>query len=287
MKNTVKNFLTEPLFHFLILATLVFGLYGFLNTENESDNSIVISANQLDKISNRFRLQWNRVPTNQELENLVELHVKEEILYQEALKLGLDENDQIVRRRMAQKIQFIEEDVSKIPVPEEEMLRTWFNENTHLFSTPKRVSFKHLYFSPDKNGGMQKSFELASATFEDVKEANFETKLPADISDQFMGQDHFSNVSVSYIQKQFGSEFAAGVAQATDKAWTKPIRSGFGWHLVYIDDIEDESLPEYSAIKDTVKGAWLEVSKRTVWEDYYNGLLEKYTVSIEYDENGV
>jgi len=82
----------------------------------------------------------------------VEQKVRSEVLYREALALGLDKNDEIVKRRMAQKMQFLAEDVAAAQEPTTADLKAWYSTQTDKFAMPKRVSFRHLYFSPDRRG---------------------------------------------------------------------------------------------------------------------------------------
>ncbi len=151
----MKHFLREPLFHFLLIGAMLFGVYPYAERGHggvEQSKQIQLSLDDLSQLVLLFQSQWRRDPTPEELRQLVEEKVQSEVLYREALAMGLDKNDKIVKRRMAQKMQFLAEDVAAAREPTTEELETWYEKNRDKFALPPRVSFRHLYFSPDRRG---------------------------------------------------------------------------------------------------------------------------------------
>ena len=149
----MKRLLREPLVHFLLLGAILFGAYAYAERPHggiELSTQIRLTIDDISQLVLVFRSQWRRNPTPDELRLLVEDRVREEVLYREAIALGLDKEDTIVRRRMAQKVQFLIEDAARAPTREE--LETWYQANRDRFALPSRVSFRHLYFSPDRRG---------------------------------------------------------------------------------------------------------------------------------------
>src|SRR3990170_2782469 len=149
----MKRWLREPLVHFLLIGLLLFAVYTVLNPGQErSLNRIVLTEDDLRQLQIAFTAQWQRPPSPEELARLVNSKVREEILYREALALGLDKEDTIVKRRMAQKMEFLAEDLSDLREPTTEEMRAWFEKNSQRFALPSRTTFRHLYFSPDRRG---------------------------------------------------------------------------------------------------------------------------------------
>ena len=151
----MKPLLREPLIHFLLIGALLFGLYGLAQSGRPAAagaTDIRLSLDEIRQLTLLFQSQWRRPPTPQELDRLVENKVQQEILYREALAMGLDKDDEIVKRRMAQKMQFLAEDVAAAHEPTTADLRSWFDANSAKFAQPPRLSFRHLYFSPDQRG---------------------------------------------------------------------------------------------------------------------------------------
>ena len=163
----MKRLLREPLIHFLLLGAILFGVYAYAERGHggvEQSKQIRLTIDDLSQMVLVFRSQWRRDPTPEELRSLVEDKVHEEVLYREALALGIDKDDTIVKRRMAQKMQFLAEDVAAAREPALEELGTWYEANRDQFAFPPRVSFRHLYFSPDRRGARARDDAAAALT---------------------------------------------------------------------------------------------------------------------------
>ncbi len=151
----MKHLSREPLLHFLLLGGALFGVYELAPDARigpAASKEIRLSLDEISQLTLLYQSQWRRLPTPQELQRLVENKVQQEILYREALAMGLDKDDEIVKRRMAQKMQFLAEDVAAAREPTTAELRIWFERNSANFAQPPRLSFRHLYFSPDRRG---------------------------------------------------------------------------------------------------------------------------------------
>src|SRR5271168_1886666 len=151
-----RRWLREPLLHFIVLGLLLFAANSYIThgrTVAEPPKQIDITIDDLRQMAIYFQSQWGRPPTPEEFNGLVESKVKEEILYREGLLMGLDKDDTIVKRRVAQKMQFLTQDAASSHSPTPAMLRGWYEKHTDQFAFPNRVSFRHLYFSPDHRQG--------------------------------------------------------------------------------------------------------------------------------------
>ena len=147
------KFFKEPLFHFLALGAALFLLYGLVSDDRrDAQNQLLVTQGDIRQLADTWQMQWRRQPTSAELRGLVEAHIKEQILYREALAMGLDQDDTIVRRRLAQKMEFLAQDIASWVEPTEEELETFLAENPELFRTPVEVTFTHVYVSPDARG---------------------------------------------------------------------------------------------------------------------------------------
>jgi peptidyl-prolyl cis-trans isomerase C len=149
----MKRLLREPLVHFLVVGLLLFAAYAARHREAAPvANQIELTLDDLRQLEIAFTSQWQQPPTPEEMVGLVESRVREDVLYREALALGLDKNDTIVKRRMAQKMEFLAEDVADAREPTTEELGTWFEKNAERSAVPARLTFRHVYFSPDRRG---------------------------------------------------------------------------------------------------------------------------------------
>src|ERR1700724_3390134 len=161
--SRAKRWLREPLLHFLVAGLALFAIYRTLNPPPEQPDEgkrIVITEDDLRQVQVAWRAQWQRFPTPDEMRGLVDSKIREEILYREAMALGLDKDDTIVKRRLAQKMEFLADDISSLREPQIDELRAWFDKNQERFALPSLMSFHHLYFSPDRRGAQARENAL-------------------------------------------------------------------------------------------------------------------------------
>lgn len=279
--STLKRGLREPLVHFLLIGILLFAVDHYMQPVGgavPSSKQIQLSVDELTQLVMLFQSQWRREPTAQELNRLVENEVQEEILYREGLAMGLDKDDTIVKRRMAQKLQFLAEDVATAREPEAAELRSWFEKNKAMFAQPSRVSFRHLYFSPDRRG--ERAREDAAKALAMLVGQPQDAKMAGSLADPFMFQDFYRDRVPEYLGKEFGPQFAQAVAKLSPGSWQGPIESGFGWHLVFVDTVIPGRVPAFEEIEADVKTAWLGEQKAQAWEKAYKAMRAKYTVLI-------
>ena len=277
----MERLLREPLVHFLLIGGLLFGIYSLTpvgSATSAASREIRLSYDELAQLVLLFKSQWRREPTPAEFNRMVEEKVQAEILYREALAMGLDKNDEIVKRRMAQKMQFLAEDVAAAREPTSAELRTWFEKRGASFAQPPRVSFRHLYFSPDRRG--VRAREDAAQALAKLAGQPEDAKIAASLADPFMFQDHYRDRAPEFLGKEFGPQFARAVATLPPVSWQGPIESGFGWHLVFVDTVIAGRVPAFEEIEPDVKTAWLGEQKTLAWQKAYKEMRAKYTVLL-------
>jgi hypothetical protein len=277
----LKRWLREPLVHFLLLGLVVFGIYAYINRGRggvESSKQIAVSLDDLRLMETYFESQWHRPPTPQEFQSMVEDKVREEVLYREGLAMGLDKDDTIVKRRMAQKMQFLAEDVAAAHEPSTDELKAWFDKNKDKFALPSRYSFRHLYFSPDKRS--KSAQEDAAKALAKIASQPENSELAASLGDQFMFQDYYGDRTPEAISKEFGLQFAVALEKLKPGSWQGPVESGYGWHLVYVDTVTPGGIPAFEEMGRDVKTAWLGEQKAQAWQKAYAEMRAKYTVLL-------
>ena len=278
----MSRFLREPLIHFLAIGALLFGLYGLAPpghpTAVAPSKEIRLSLDEITQLTQLFQSQWRRLPSPQELQRMVENKVEQEVLYREALAMGLDRNDEIVKRRMAQKMQFLAEDVAAAREPTTAELKTWFDKNSAKFAQPPRLSFRHLYFSPDRRG--VRARDDAQHALSKLAGQPVDTAIAGSLADPFMFQETYRDRPPEFLAKEFGPPFALAVAQLTPGSWQGPIESGFGWHLVFVDTVVPGRVPALEEIEADVRAAWLGEQKALAWAKSYKTMRASYTVLL-------
>jgi hypothetical protein len=273
----------EPLVHFLLLGMALFAVYGYLHRGRggvESSRQIALTLDDLRQLDMYFESQWQRPPTAGEFNSLIEDKIQEEILYREGLAMGLDKDDTIVRRRMAQKVQFLAEDVAAAREPTTAELKAWYysGKNSEKFALPGRITFKHVYFSPDSRGPRAHD-DAADALAKRAGEPEDSKAAPLH-GDRFMFQDYYADRSSEQLAKDFGPRFAQAILRVKPGSWQGPIESGYGWHLVYVESITPGRIPAFEEAESDVKTAWLADQKTQAWHKAYQDMRGRYTVLL-------
>ena len=255
MSALSKRWLREPLLHFLFIGVLLFAAYRMLHPElsrTAEVNRIELTADDLRQLEVAWTAQWRRPPTSEEMHGLVEGRVREEILYREALALGLDRGDTIVKRRLAQKMEFLAGDLSAVRDPTADELRAWYARNGDRFAESGRRSFRHVYFSTDRRGGQARADAMrALSKFADRAA---DSPVVGAVGDPFMFQNHYADRSPEQIASIFGSAFAVAVDQVRPGSWQGPIESGLGWHLVFVSSATPGRVPPTTRSKGRSSG---------------------------------
>jgi peptidyl-prolyl cis-trans isomerase C len=275
----LKRWLREPLLHFLLIGAALFALYGLQNDEVKDDSRrIVISESDVDRLISLWEKKWQRLPTQAELEGLIEAQIREEVLYREALAMGLDQNDTIVRRRLAQKVEFISADLAAQVEPTEMDLQTYLDSHIDKFTIPGRISFQQVYLNPDKRGELVEAD--ARQLLSDLRKPGTVANIMA-IGDSFMFGQQYKDLSEHGVARQFGKEFAAKLFTLPVGNWQGPVLSGYGLHLVLVESKVASRQPALAEVRDRVRDEWLTDQRRDINEAFYAELRKRYEISVD------
>lgn len=271
--------LREPLLHFLLVGGLLFAADAVLNDAALPAEPVIrISEEEVAGLQARWLRQYQRPPAPEELRGLIDDRVREEVLYREALAMGLDRDDSIVRRRLAQKLEFLVEDVAAARAPSEAELAAFFAEHQERYRLPARVSFSHLYFSPSRRGpAAEADARLVLAGLG----ADLQAGAASDPGDGFLPGQSFDRLSAEEVAAVFGPEFAQAVNEVEPGAWAGPIASAYGWHLVRVNRLSQARLPALDEVADRVRQDWAYAQQRQANEAVFAQLLARYEVVIE------
>jgi hypothetical protein len=272
----IRKLVKEPLVHFLILGALLFGLHAIVNDPGEpkEDNRIVISDAKVEWMKNAWSKKWNRPPTETELRGLVDSYIKEEVYYREALAMGLDKNDTVLRRRLMQKMEFLSNDLAELNTPNEAELNKYFLDNQEKYELPARVSFTHIYFSLDKRG---------AKVFDDAKSvlAGLNALRAPEKGDSFMLQYDFVQETPYEVERLFGKGFAEKIFTLETNTWHGPIESGYGLHLVRLSEKIDARMPQLAAVIEKVRTDLMFEQRQKMNKEIYDRFKERYEIVVE------
>jgi peptidyl-prolyl cis-trans isomerase C len=279
--SRLKRWLHEPLLHFLLIGLLLFAVYRALNpaaVEQENRSRIELTDDDLRQLEVGWMAQWRRPPTPEEMRWLVDSKIREEILYREALALGLDQGDTIVKRRMAQKMEFLAEDLSALREPNRDELKAWFEKNTARFTIAGRASFRHLYFALDKRGEWAR--EAAEGALAMLTGQPADPPGVATLADPFMFQDYYGDRSPEQVANVFGAKFTRSLFQIEPGSWQGPIESGYGWHLVWVDSMTPARVPAFEEVEREVKAEWVAEQRAEFKRQAFEAVRGRYEVVL-------
>ncbi len=281
MQETIIRFLKEPLLHFLLIGAsfyLIQGLYGEPGM-SEDDRRIVISAGEVEWLRDSWKKRWSRPPTDEELDGIVRAYLRELVLSREAVAMGLDKDDTVIRRRLAQKLEFLSQDLVEFTDPSDEELAAYMNENIARYEAPAIATMTQIFYDPDKRD--DQALEEAERQKKILNAWEFDPDHVNGLGDSFFLQKYYPERSQSDIARLFGGGFADSVVDLPVETWSGPILSGYGVHLVYIHGRQAAVTPGLDEVRNKVLQDWKDEKRRELSDRYITNLLAQYDVKVE------
>jgi PPIC-type PPIASE domain len=277
---SLRQILKEPLLHFLLIGALLFGAYAWTNrgASEQVAQQVRLAEADVKWLTDTFALEHQRQPTPEELHDLVHGLLKEELFAREAQERGLDKDDIVVRRRLAQKMTFLLQDNSARAEPSEAELRAFYETRQDLLQsgpstmfTRPRISFAQIFFSRDRA-------DAATDARKALQKLSDGGKLPPDLGDRSELAADMHDADERAVANRFGSKFAAAIFAVPPGAWQGPIESSRGLHLVRVSELAPGHLRPFEEIRGDVLERWREERQRENEERYFVGLLKKYRI---------
>jgi hypothetical protein len=271
--------LREPLIHFLAVAVLVFAAYHVFASSTDGGNTdrIVVTSGKIEQVAARFAQVWQRPPSPQELKGLIDEQVKEEIYVREAVALGLDKDDTVIRRRLQQKMELLSDASADAVSPTDAELETYLKLHPERFAIDLAMSFQQVFLNPQRHGSV---IDQTVATVLETLRAYPETDAST-LGDASLLPVEMPLTSLTSIDHMFGSEFAVAIGKAQVGAWTGPIASSFGLHIVRISERQQGRVPALSEVRDAVNREWTNAKRKELANDRLVALVKRYGVTVE------
>jgi hypothetical protein len=275
--------LREPLVRFFLIGGAIYILYGLIGNSDEAvTDDIFVSAAQIQRMAQTWQKTRMRPPTEGELRALIDDYVQEEVYYREAVALGFDRDNPIVRRVLRQKMEFLADAYNAGQAPTEEELQAYLSANEALFQSNLDVSFTHVFFSDERgNDGALKAAEQALAILRENDSGDVAVAQVEASGDPYPLESADQSFSRRDLVKLFGSRFADQVEIIETGSWQGPVMSGYGQHLV---NVSVRTLPATLAlpeVRDDVTRAWREEQRKINSAEFYRRLRDGYTLTVE------
>jgi parvulin-like peptidyl-prolyl isomerase len=273
----MKRIFKEPLLIFLLLGGAIFALFQQVSNDYQPDNAeIVVTQGHIQALLKGFKKVRQRSPSGDEVDALIQNYVREEVLYREALALGLDQGDSIVRRRLTQKMEFLSEDLASLNQPSEQELQAYLTKHQDDYRQPSRFSFRQIYFNTSKRGESAQSSAMSLLTKLKAQDTGTDA-----MGDPLMVKHQFNHETEREIQRVLGDTFLKALREIPAGGWQGPIRSGFGLHLVRIDEHAIGKASELNEVREQVVRDWSSKKREQSNEMFYKSLRKRYTVKVE------
>jgi hypothetical protein len=269
--------LKEPLLHFLLLGAGIFGGYHILSGEGAAEpGEIVVTQGRIEALAAAFTRSWQRPPTPAEREGLIRDYIRDEVYAREAIALGLDEDDLVIRRRLRQKLEFLSEDATTQGEPTDEELRAYLTAHPDAFWLETRFTFRQVFLDPERRG--EHLARDAGRLLARLRQGETDAE---NVGDGTMLEREFDALPADVVVQQFGEPFAAQLERLPSGQWQGPVASAYGAHLVLVDGRTDGRVPALEEVRDAVRREWASAQRLQAREKYYQALLRRYTVTLE------
>lgn len=273
------NLLREPLLHFAVVGALLFGAYAWLNRNEPPasavDRTIRITERELTWLADTSARTWQRTPNESEFEALIADYLREELLAREARELELDRDDTVVRRRLAQKMNFILEGTARLASPTDAQLRARYDDDPARFRTPVRSTFRQVFFSTARRGDRAATDALRALARLTRRDRAVDA---AGLGDASLLPRVLTDSDEQTIAGQFGAEFARTIGTIAPGVWQGPIASEFGLHLVLVSARVEGQLRTFDEVRAELLDEWQREQEAAARNAYFAGLLRKYDV---------
>lgn len=272
----LRRVLREPVVHFIVVGFVLF-FAGEIHRRQVDINRIVVTPQREAHLATRYELQFGAPPDRQTLTQLVERDIEEEILFRRGLALELDKDDEIVRRRIVQKMQFLLQDLTAPSEPSEAEIAAYYGAHADRYARPAQVTFSHVYFAGDAGE------DVARARAANALELLASGKVRAgDVGDPFPDRHHFSAYEPEQVYRLFGrTQFSDATWSAPPERWMGPYRSGYGWHLIHVDARSPARQQELAVVRERVRTDYLLDAQTRSNATAFNELASEFTVVRE------
>lgn len=270
----LARLLHDPLVHFLVAGLLIF--FASQAWRDVHDRRVIlVTPERAAELSTKYRLQFGASPSEAQMTQLIDAYVLQEALYREGKAMGLDRDDEIIRRRLAQKVTFLQQDRSLPPQPSTDELEAWYGAHLKDYATPVRITYSHLYFSAD---GVEDEIARARAA-KALAALKSGGKPEGAGSDDFPYQNAFGSQTPTEARRLFGdSEFTQQLETAPLATWSGPYRSGYGWHLLKVEARMPGATPAFGEVQDRVREDYLHAAQAKANGQALERLKARYRV---------
>jgi hypothetical protein len=286
IKEILMKWAKQPVIQFMFIGLFMFLVNVYFiqaqNNDNKEDYNIYISEGEVQSMKDVWESRWLRPPTKVELQGVINQRVEEAILFNEAVKIGLNTNDDIIRQRLSQKLEFLSNNISKPDTASVAEIEKYYKNNIKKYTLPETITIVQLFVNPQLYGNdLDKEIQKRLQQLKNRKPSNTNFSK---YSDAFPLQAYFPEKSKVELAKLFGVDFTIEAFEAKTGAWVGPIKSQYGSHIIFVSYKTPEKIQELSTILNLVFDDLQIEQHQKRNKQYIDGILDRYTVIIENKE---
>jgi hypothetical protein len=273
--------LREPLVHFCLIALTLFVAHAVITRgQSAGERTIRVTVADRARLASLYAVEAGRPATPEELDAVIADYVRDEVLAREARRLGLEENDTVISRRLAQKMNFLIADMAERKTPSEPELKAYAEKHKDKFTAPQRLTFSHVFLSRDTRG--DRAASDAEALKARLNAPGAAPELWQSLGDPFMLQRDYTDVPPREVARVFGPDFARAIVQIpAGTAWAGPVESGLGLHLIRMQTNNPPAPLPFEDARDDILRAYQDDAQRAANEKAIAGLTKRYRIEIE------
>ena len=280
--KTLSDLARQPLLHFVVIGVALGILYGWIwkSDDTDPDRTIRIASVDISRLEAGWQARWNRPPTPEELSGLIKSQIREAALYREAVAMGLDQDDPVIRRVLVRKLETIARDLVEMSLaPTEQDLATYFEEHANNYRPLPVITFTQVFVDPDKRG--DRTLQDADEILAELRSLGQPVEGIEEYGDPLMLQRYFPEKTELRIAQSFGREFARSIFELAPGEWHGPVLSGYGTHLVFVAQRVEFPTPTLAEVEESVRRDWVDEKREEITEGYFGALLDRYDVVVE------
>ncbi len=280
--QSFSSLLKKPIIRILGFGTLLAVVLLIVlgpKMNSSTERRLVIGEDDFAHVLATWQKTWQRPPSRQELNQILNSYVRDEVLYQEAIKQELDKNNAMVKRSLIMQMTMLAESQAEQQAITEEDIQAYYALRQDQYQQEARISFVQLYFSKEKRG------ESAEADVKKaIRELNRREDDPTTVSgsgDIIMLESKYEQQLESQIDKHFGEGFAKQLVALPEGTWSGPVASSYGWHAVYITDKQEGQARPLEAVKAEIIREMEYEEKEAAKEQFFTELMQQYNIVYE------
>lgn len=274
---TMPRLLREPLLHFLLIGGGIFVAYMLFNGDGWNTNRIIITASKINQMTEVFVKTRQRPPNADEIKAMIDDYVKEELYVRQALALGLDQDDTVIRRRLRQKMEFLGNAEAENMVPTDAELQAYLDSHLQSFEIEPQIAMEQVFLSSERHvGTIEADAAALLATLRSKPDTDVST-----IGDPTMLPSSLPLTRLASVADTYGPEVSEAARKAPLGQWLGPAQSGFGFHLIRVTERLPGRIPSLAEVRDAVRAEWTQAKRREVEDRQLADMLQSVEVVIE------